>query len=512
MSFLPYASNARFGWLAAGTASVLAHAALVAGLVLLMQERFRAPPAPERNEFTITLDRLDSNTLAGLIEQQGEAGSQGDTAEGDLAEGTDPTEADTAPAEEVAALEPDQAIPPEPPAEDPQEALPEVPQEEPAPAVEPEAPTPAPEPEVEEAQPLEAETLAPEEVTTPSEDTLDALAAQEIAPLDPVAEEAQPAVDPADQVPLAVPDPVTPLDPVAPVSSPLVPETVTASGSAETLAPLAPAGQAPETVAPLPGPAAGTVVAAAPAPQTAIVPPASGTAEVVASVTQPVPNQPPVPARPAAAPPQTAQDLAIAGLIRRIQASVGDPCLLALPRRDGTAGVGLAMIASEDGAMERFTNQVLTEEGDAALRQTRTLVDPRQCPALTYVRRNADYPVTRLGLALDAGEVPSGGNLTGYLRGVSGRYVLLLLVDNNGVVQDLQRFVTFSGNYARFDVPVTRVGAPRDTSQLLLAIATSRPANQIRDRAGQLAQDVFAGLTGELEGGAALAITTFDVR
>jgi hypothetical protein len=90
--------------------------------------------------------------------------------------------------------------------------------------------------------------------------------------------------------------------------------------------------------------------------------------------------------------------------------------------------------------------------------------------------------------------------------------VTLLLIDDNGVVQDLQRFLSFSGNLARFDVPVTRSGLAKDTSQILLAIASPRQPDALRERAGQLAQDVFAGLGGVTGDDTALAVATFDVR
>ena len=267
---------------------------------------------------------------------------------------------------------------------------------------------------------------------------------------------------------------------------------VPASGPrAESISALAPSAATPQSVQPA-KPQPQTIAAARPA-----VPDAS-------AATRPAAQRP-------TAPPPSAQDLALGDLIRRIRTSVADACLLALPRRDGEDGVGLAFIASTDAAMAQFSEDVLTED-DADIRQTRTLIDPRQCPALTYIRKNRDYPATRLGVRLDATEVPSGSRLTGVLRGTAGKYVLLLLIDNNGVVQDLQRFMTFSGNFARFDVPVTRVGNARDTSQLLIAIATQRPPNLIRDRAGRLAQDVFAGLDGDFADNAALAVVAFDVR
>lgn len=408
MSFLPYDTAGPTSWIAAGGASALAHAALVfaalGGLAQILDLSEQPPPRPN---FVVTLEQLQSDTLAGMIAQEGVAGAEGDHS------ATEQNVGETPPAPDI---------------ENPQPEQPEIP-----PDMVPETPPPVP-----------AETVAAVPVET----------AVALPPLDPI--DAGPIMG-------EILSPIAP-DAGAPVSTtPMMP----VDSLTETLPLLQ---QALPIVAMLP--------ASAPAPSP---------------------------------PPQTAQDLAIGDLIQRIRTALADPCLLALPRRDGTDGIGLAMIAANDTAMAQFANTALTSE-DSALRQTRTLVDPRQCPALTYVRQNRDYPATRLGLQLDAAEVPSGGRLTGVLRGTAGRYLLLVLVDNNGVVQDLQRFVSFSGNFARFDIPVTRAGDARDTSQILLAIATQRPANTLRDRAGQLAQDVFASLEGEVATSAALAIATFDVR
>ena len=89
------------------------------------------------------------------------------------------------------------------------------------------------------------------------------------------------------------------------------------------------------------------------------------------------------------------------------------------------------------------------------------------------MREQPDYPVGRLSIALASDRVESGGRLVGAVSGAAGRYVTLLLIDDNGVVQDLNRFLTFVGGETRFDVPVTRSGPPRDTGQILLALATS---------------------------------------
>ncbi|WP_386629940.1 serine/threonine protein kinase [Sulfitobacter geojensis] len=467
MSFLPYSASGSGGWWAATTGAVVLHGAAIAiGFGGLQNVLAVAAPDPEeRPEYTITIAPLDSDTIAGLLEQEGEAGAD----DGDGIDPAAPETVEDAAPEELAALAPEETV-----------------------AAEPVAPE-AVEPEPVEPEPVEPEAVAqePEELAALEPETPEALAPIAAAPIEAEPEAIQP---------------ITPAAPEMPDSNPLIPETVTALPSAAALSPVVPEGTAGLIATPVPSGA--ETITRVPA-QTEIIRPAAAAGTVVAAIGRRPDITPPKPK--AAAPAPSAQDIAVGELLRRIKTAVTDPCLLALPRRDGTEGVGLALIASSDAAMARFSDTVLTEK-DTDIRQTRVLIDERQCAALDYVRLNRDYPATQLGLRLDAAEVPSGGNLTGVLRGTAGRYVTLVLIDNNGVVQDLQRFMSFSGNFARFDVPVTRPGAPRDTKQMLLAIATRRPATEIRARAGQLAQDVFSGLSGEIASQAALAVTTFDVR
>ena len=107
----------------------------------------------------------------------------------------------------------------------------------------------------------------------------------------------------------------------------------------------------------------------------------------------------------------------------------------------------------------------------------------------------------------------SGGRLIGSIEGVSpGAYTALLLVDDNGVVQDLRRFIRFAGGKAEFDVPVSRDGDPRDTSQILIALAAPSRPPTITNLAGRLAEDFFPALAKDLPANASLAVLPFDLR
>ncbi|MCE8420528.1 serine/threonine protein kinase [Rhodovulum sulfidophilum] len=405
MSYLPYGPEPRRGWALAGLAALAAHGLLGAAVALWIGQD-PVSPGPPAPRFEVTLERLDSDTLAGLRLSEGRANAA------------------------------DPALGPGEDSEDSEES-----EDGPAPATGPDS---RPEPRGEARVEARAEMREGIAGETPSSS----------APLS-----------------AALPQPV-PSHRLSPVMA--------RSGAAAVAV-------APDRIAPVgtgAGPGAGTGTA-------------SGTGIV---------------RRPASASSEPrARDLAAASLIRRIRETPAPDCLLALPRRDAEGGAGLDLMAASEAGMADYAGRLLT--GDlAGTAQRRRLIDLRQCPVLELLRDSPDYPATRLGLGLDRTEIVSGGRLTGRLRGVGGRYVLLLLIDNNGVVQDLQRFLSFAGNRAKFEVPVSLAGPARDTSQLLLAVAADGPVSGLRAQIGRRADEVFSSGRRTALGAAALALAGFDLR
>ncbi len=300
------------------------------------------------------------------------------------------------------------------------------------------------------------------------------------------------------------PDPVMPTGPVAALS-PIARGAPVAAISGTAVSPVR------ATVATSPSGGAGPPVGIA---GTATAIPLAAISPNVASVTAvPTTSLPPQsggaggiadPATP------SLQDIAVGTLLDRVAGEPGAPCALALPRRAGAEGAALSLIGTEGAALDVLARAVLT--GDLAQTpQTRALVDPRQCPVLDWIRDMPAYPATRLGLRLDATVVDSGTSLTGIVQGVAGRFLTLLLIDDNGVVQDLGPFVTLAGNLARIDAPVARDGPSRDTRQIVLALVTRDPPGELRARLGQVAQAVFTGLPDAMAQGD-IALETLDVR
>ncbi|MBM2578071.1 hypothetical protein JQC91_17325 [Jannaschia sp. Os4] len=340
----------------------------------------------------------------------------------------------------------------------------------------------------------EAEAPAPETAATaPEAGALAPAAAEAVAPTAEVprlagteAPTASEAAPPAPAATAAVPRAA-----IAPVES-------LGTAAIASLAPVAP------TAAPVGDPA--------PALPSVAPPAASAGAAEVAVLPSALPPAP-APAAPAApAPAGPPPDPALVALIERIRARLDDACLVALPRPQADPLPPLVTtLTDRDATGAAFARAVLSDPG-LPVEHRDLLVDARQCPALTFLRGAARYPAFALDLSLARSQLASGEVLNGRIDGAAGAYTSLLLVDDNGVVQDLRRFLRFSGGRAEFSIPMTRDGAPRETQALLIALATPGRPDAVARLAGRLAEEVFPALSAQVDARARLAVQAIDVR
>ena len=251
----------------------------------------------------------------------------------------------------------------------------------------------------------------------------------------------------------------------------------------------------------------------APTPQSGGAPQAApnAMAPLVAEAIKPIqPTPSPAPAPLPATATSSETDPLAEELIARIRNSVAATCLIALPQQQN-GGVSLQVFAADEGVVGPYVDDILSGLSPRPPLTT-ALIDPRQCAALDYIRSTAGYPSGPMALGLDIARIDSGSELTGRLSGTGGRNITLLLVDDNGVTQDLGNYLTVGSNTARFAAPLRRSGPARDTRQLLLAIGTAtRPASSSRQN-GQLADDYFDALSAEIATSATITIAPFDVR
>lgn len=217
-------------------------------------------------------------------------------------------------------------------------------------------------------------------------------------------------------------------------------------------------------------------------------------------------------AEPEAASGETAPtDPRLVELFDRIRNLLTEPCLLALPALRGDDAIQLGVLAANDRKISRLMDD-LTEGLTTEVTEAAVLLDQRQCPGLAFARQDPLYPVFGLGIQLESQQVASGASLRGQISGGTGRYNTLLLIDDNGVVHDLRRFLIRSANRIRFDAPVARSGAARDTHQLIVALATPRRPETVSRLSGQLAEPFFEALSREIGEEAMVGVSSVYIR
>lgn len=218
-----------------------------------------------------------------------------------------------------------------------------------------------------------------------------------------------------------------------------------------------------------------------------------------------------LPPLPAYVPPPPPNAEALRLMVQRIKEQIDQPCLIALPQI-GASETRLLVFGESDLAIRDASASILIDPEMSVASQP-VLMARQQCPALQFLRAREEYPAFGLSIGLVSGGILSGGRLIGRIDGIaSGSQTTLLLVDDNGVVQDLRRFLRFASGSAEFDIPVTRDGEVFDTSQLLIAAVTSERLDTVTNLGGLYAEEFFPALAKELGQSGTLAVIPFDLR
>ena len=192
----------------------------------------------------------------------------------------------------------------------------------------------------------------------------------------------------------------------------------------------------------------------------------------------------------------------------------GGNCFAALPVLAEDGSFRFETFASSRADLTRFRQSLERETGTLPGTVMKP-VSAEQCEALPFVTKSARYPEFQLYFDLSSRDIPSGDVLSGRLGNTSGGVISLLLIDDDGVVQDLGSFLKFRPGYAGFDIPMTLQGSPVETRQILMALSTRSRLKSLGSLSGGQAQDVFPKLALEIllqGGGEDVALVGFSVR
>jgi hypothetical protein len=164
--------------------------------------------------------------------------------------------------------------------------------------------------------------------------------------------------------------------------------------------------------------------------------------------------------------------------------------------------------------LQRLHNDLSTI-ADASVRTRQHRITPAQCEALSFARSVSPDPVAQLPITSDSAEISSGAELSGAIHNFSRKWLYLVVVDDEGTVQELDDLSRNADGTIGFRAPLTLTDGPVNTVQLLLAIASDSALETFAQREGENARPYFAALATEISAlrqGVEVGIAGFVIR
>jgi serine/threonine-protein kinase len=274
-----------------------------------------------------------------------------------------------------------------------------------------------------------------------------------------------------------------PTEPAGPALTPSTPSPPAAKAPppAPSPAPAAPPGPALTPAQPAaPALTPGQPAAPAPPPSTASRPPAAA---------QPDPSAPSLtPAQPSPATKGTTKEMAALPppgasraeqITHYINSYDGGDCFFISPNSVSASAARIDGYGATAAPFQRLDDAFKSAygfEADIELRQ----VTAAQCPALSFVGRLRNQRDQAPQIQIGETNLRSGQALTGSIQIGGNRNVQLLLVSDEGAVQDLSGLLKRAGEGYTFNLRMQRTGAAGAQPQLLIAVSSDRPLETIK--------------------------------
>lgn len=126
------------------------------------------------------------------------------------------------------------------------------------------------------------------------------------------------------------------------------------------------------------------------------------------------------------------------------------------------------------------------------------VVTDAQCAALAFAVGLEGYPEPSLLVELAVPEIASGKELSGRIANLSRKRLYLVVVDDEGKVQEVQNLFLESEGTVGFRAPLTLTDGPVGTEQLLVAIASDEALETFSLQEGKQAAAFFDELRAEI--------------
>ncbi len=146
---------------------------------------------------------------------------------------------------------------------------------------------------------------------------------------------------------------------------------------------------------------------------------------------------------------------------------------------------GFALKASPFDELDRA---FLSEFGFEA-KITAMLIKPAQCPVLTFLDRAPANPKLAPKIELSRSLLRPGAPLSGTVSNAGPRQLALILVDVDGAVENVTRFLRRDAEKSSFEIPMAKPSQPSEP-RLLVALSSAEPLAALAETSG-LSSDAF---------------------
>jgi serine/threonine-protein kinase len=187
---------------------------------------------------------------------------------------------------------------------------------------------------------------------------------------------------------------------------------------------------------------------------------------------------------------------AAAPIVQYVSAYDGGPCFYATAVRVGQKSAGIDAFARTDeafNALDAAFTKTFGAEPDIAGH----VVYSAQCPAVEFLRRTAGGGVPAPLLDLRNTSLTTGKLLSGEVRGYDDRKVILLQIQEDGIVRNVSRNAQDDGDAQVFDVPMVRKVHGGPFPEMLVVITSPEKLDAFEPLTPTAAQAFFRDVTAE---------------
>lgn len=177
----------------------------------------------------------------------------------------------------------------------------------------------------------------------------------------------------------------------------------------------------------------------------------------------------------------------------------GGRCFYAFPADVGEASAEIIGYGNERAPFDALRDAFNGRFGFDPAIEMRNVTDD-QCPVVEALGRFNPGGARQVGLDLSHGVLRSGKTLSGTISGVDGRKLSLLMLDNFGVVHNLNGYVKQYQGDATFEIREMSTASQMDFQpQLILSFASAEPLRSLDLKQSMPASDFLSPLLKEIE-------------